>query len=59
MLGVTPRWRTIRLGLIWMILKLALEFGLGHYVLGDSLGACSIPHRWNELEVLVPVKLRC
>jgi nitrate/nitrite-specific signal transduction histidine kinase len=40
--------QAISVGLLWMVLTILFEFGLGHYVLGDSWG--KLLHAYNILE---------
>ena len=40
--------QAIGVGLMWMVLTIAFEFGFGHYVVGDSWG--SLLRAYNVLE---------
>ena len=40
--------QAVAIGLMWMVLTVLFEFGLGRYVLGDSWG--NLLHAYNPLE---------
>jgi hypothetical protein len=47
-LKLSSRSQAVAVGLMWMVLTVLFEFGLGHYVLGDSWG--NLLHAYNLLE---------